>query len=435
MSTRAEHIAKPGAGATSAPAASRERRAVDLHRPLTARTETGGRLVALAEELAAELAERAAEHDRDATYPFEAIDELRESGYLTAPIPAEYGGMGVSSIHDVVVASSRLAHGDASVAIGVNMHFAVLLNIARRWSIAVAAGNAKRIDALGASLESIVRDGTILAAAISEPGQDMTRPATTAVRTESGWVIDGRKIFATMSPAATALLTSVLLVDGDGSERYGYATVPTDADGLTVNDDWDAMGMRASGSNSVTLTDVTLPPGGVVGGFAAGDAVGYMGRNLPAGLLHAAAALGIAESAHRLATDALSRRGGGSDARARMLVAENAVQLSAARASLARGADLIDTHFQAHTASDGTATDIVGLFAESQATKTFVGGAAQGIVERALALSGGAGYLSGHPLGRAYRDVKAVSFMHPLGENRAYELAAQLALGEELSLH
>ncbi len=57
------------------------------------------------------------------------------------------------------------------------------------------------------------------------------------------------------------------------------------------------------------------------------------------------------------------------------------------------------------------------------------------IVERALALSGGGGYLNGSPLARAYRDVKAGSFMHPLGANRAYDYLADVALGEATSLH
>ena len=57
------------------------------------------------------------------------------------------------------------------------------------------------------------------------------------------------------------------------------------------------------------------------------------------------------------------------------------------------------------------------------------------VVDRALALSGGAGYRSDHVLARAYRDVRAGAFMHPLGANRAYDFVAQLALGGEPALH
>ena len=57
------------------------------------------------------------------------------------------------------------------------------------------------------------------------------------------------------------------------------------------------------------------------------------------------------------------------------------------------------------------------------------------MVERSLALSGGAGYVNGHLLNRAYRDVRAGSFMHPLGANRAYEFVARAALGLEPELH
>ena len=77
--------------------------------PLTARTAAGARLVALAEHQAEDAAARAAAHDRDASYPFASLDALRATGYLGAPIPEEHGGLGVASIHDVIVASSRLA--------------------------------------------------------------------------------------------------------------------------------------------------------------------------------------------------------------------------------------------------------------------------------------------------------------------------------------
>jgi alkylation response protein AidB-like acyl-CoA dehydrogenase len=391
---------------------------------LTAKTEAGARLVGLAESLADELATRAALHDREASFPHASVDALKRAGYFRAPIPAEHGGLGVTSAHDVVVASSRLARGDASVAIGVNMHLVILMNIVRRWQIAVAAGDERRAGIFGASMDAIARDGVVIAAAISELGQDLTRPRTTATRTPSGWRIDGRKSFCTMSPAATVLFTAVTFVDDDGVDRYGYAQVPTDAAGVEICGDWDALGMRASGSHTVTFTGVELPRAALPGGFLAGDADAYMERNLVAGLFHASASLGIAEAAAAGAAGTLAARGE-PDARARTLLAQNVVELGACRATLSRSATLVDDHDQ----------DVVALFAETQAAKTFVNEGCARIVDRALALSGGAGYLNGHPLARAYRDVRAGGFMHPLGANRAYELLGDVALGRDPILH
>jgi alkylation response protein AidB-like acyl-CoA dehydrogenase len=399
---------------------------------LTARTEAGARLVAIAERLSEGLAERAAafpgEHDREGTYPFEAIDALKEAGYFGAPVPVELGGLGVSSAHDLVVAASRLARGDASVAIGVSMHLLAVLNMERRRQVAVAAGAERRARAFASTLEQIARDGVVLAAAVSEPGQDLTRPATRATRTPSGWRIDGRKMFCTMSPAATDLYVAVTCEDGDG-ERYAYAMVPTSAPGVVVHDDWDALGMRASGSNSVSFDGVELPEAAVRGGFRAGDAIPFMERNLVAGPFHAAAALGIAESADALARRKIAGRING-DAHPRMLVAGNAVDLAAARATLSRAAALIDAQDPL-----AGAEELEGLFAEAQAAKAFVNEAAARVVDRALALSGGAGYVNGSPLARAYRDVKAGTFMHPLGANRAYDYLGRVALGEAAALH
>ena len=393
---------------------------------LTARTAAGADLVARAERLADDLASRAATHDRDGTYPHESIRSLRDAGYLVAPIPSEIGGLGVSSVHDLVVASGRLARGDASVAIGVNMHLIAVMAIARRMQMAVAAGNSRRTQAFAQSLETIVRERSVIAAAQSEPGQDLTRPATRAERTPTGWRIDGHKIFCTMSPAATTLLTALSFVDDEGVERYGFVQVPADAPGVTINGDWDALGMRASGSHSITLSGVDVPSGAVRGGFPTGEAVPYLDRNITSGLFHASASLGIAEAAFgRVAVPDRIR----DDARANMLVAEAAIDLAAARGVIARAASLVDDHYAAHPADDGSDDEIVAVFSEGQAAKAFVVEAATRIVDRALALSGGAGYLNGSPLARAYRDVRAGAFMHPLGANRAYGFLARTALG------
>ncbi len=395
---------------------------------LTPKTEPGRRLVTLAETLAEDLRPAAAAHDRRGTFAHESLAALQESGFLGAPIPEHLGGLGVLSIHDLVVASSRLSRADAALAIGANMHLAFVISLVRRWRQADAEGNARRVAAFAASLEQVTCGHLVYAAAISEPAQDLTRPSTTATRSDDGWTISGRKVFCTMSPGADVLYVSVTFADDAHGETFGYALVPTDAAGLLVHDDWDALGMRASGSNSVTLDAVRVPRDALRGGFPVGSTAGYVERNLDAGLLHAAAALGVAEDANAHATGriAAARR----DAHTDGLAAENAVDLSACRGILSRAASLLDEHF----APDWTVDPLL-LFAETQAAKTFIGEAAVRVVDRALALSGGAGYLSDSTLARAYRDVRATAFMHPLGANRAYSYLADVALGGTPTVH
>jgi alkylation response protein AidB-like acyl-CoA dehydrogenase len=118
-----------------------------------------------------------------------------------------------------------------------------------------------------------------------------------------------------------------------------------------------------------------------------------------------------------------------------VLAAESAMELGASRAMLARAASLVDDHYAANPADPGSDEDVTELFADVQAAKTFVNEAAARVVDRALALSGGAGYRSRHPLARAYRDVRAGAFMHPLGANRAYDFVGRVALGLDHALH
>jgi alkylation response protein AidB-like acyl-CoA dehydrogenase len=134
--------------------------------------------------------------------------------------------------------------------------------------------------------------------------------------------------------------------------------------------------MRSSESGSVTFADVRVDT--VRGALPVGvQSAGLLDRFLVSGGFHAAASLGIAESAHAHVVATLRTRPVATldDAHATMRLAEN-------------------------------------------------------VVDRALALSGGAGYLAAHPLAKAYRDVRAGAFMHPLGANRAYDFLARTALGE-----
>ncbi|HEX4983977.1 MAG TPA: acyl-CoA dehydrogenase family protein [Ilumatobacteraceae bacterium] len=408
------------------------------HRPsweLQATTQAGAVMVGDAERYAERFAAGALEHDRDGTFAAEHLEALRRGRFLVAPIPVEFGGGGVTSTHDVLIAASRLARGDVATTIGVNMHLSAMLNIVRQWQVATVGGELVKANALAGVLRGVADADVVLAAAISEPaGQDLSRPATTATKVDGGWVVNGTKRFATMSSAATAVSVAVTYVDRDGAERYGFAMVPVGTAGVEFHDDWDALGMRASDSGSVSFHDVRVGPDAIRGGFATGTySVAMLDRYLASGAFHAAASLGIAEAAHSRIVTTLARRAEpvASDTHASMLVSENVIDLATMRAVFDRAATMIDRYHAEFPAGDAPFGDAQAVFAEVQAAKAHLNTAATRITDRALALSGGAGYMNGHPLSKAWRDARAGAFMHPLGANRVHDFLARTALGLE----
>jgi alkylation response protein AidB-like acyl-CoA dehydrogenase len=189
--------------------------------------------------------------------------------------------------------------------------------------------------------------------------------------------------------------------------------------------------MRASASGSVSFENVRIDAGQLRDGFPAGVySAPFLDRYLVSGGFHAAASLGIAEAAHANVVNALRRRAETvvADPHALTELAANVVDLAAMRASFDRVGHLLDAYVAAHPTGEASLAEVQAIFSEVQAGKQFLTGAAVRVVDRAMALSGGAGYLAGHPLAKAWRDVRAGGFMHPLGANRASSLLARTAL-------
>lgn len=405
-----------------------------MQHELKATTSEGAELVALATSLAGDFAPNVTTHDRNGSYPYEHLDALKTSGYLYAALPVEAGGMGVTSAHDALVAASRLARGDAALAIGANMHVVVALGMARQWRIASRLGK-PAAEALLHSMKGMRAAGMVIAAAISEPNQDLTRPNTVAERTDTGWSISGTKIFATMSPAATHLNIGLRYTNEHGEERYGFALVPANAPGVTLNDDWDALGMRSSGSGSITLRNVPIAPGDLRDAFPAGEwSTPMVERYLTSGSFHASASLGIAEAAHSLALGNVRKRMDAGPAREddqvtiQHRIAESEIELAAMRAVFARSAMQIEDYFAEREDGSEASTDAHQVMAAAQSAKVFVCEGAIRIVDRAMTVSGGSAYMNGNALSRLYRDVRAGPFMHPLASNSAYGYIARTAL-------
>ena len=95
-------------------------------------TERQQEFVDLAAKLADVFAERAAEHDRDNTFPFENYDDMRDSGFLRLTLPEELGGLGATQA-EAIPAIERLAQGDAATALAVNMHLSPMGQWSAVW--------------------------------------------------------------------------------------------------------------------------------------------------------------------------------------------------------------------------------------------------------------------------------------------------------------
>ena len=110
-------------------------------------------------------------------------------------------------------------------------------------------------------------------------------------------------------------------------------------------------------------------------------------------------------------------------------MAESEADLATCRALVERVGRLIDHHALERPAADVSIEELHELGREFQCAKVVVNRRCIDVVDRALTLSGGAGYLSGNVLSRLYRDVRAGPFMQPFSPNEAYEYIGQVALG------
>jgi alkylation response protein AidB-like acyl-CoA dehydrogenase len=401
---------------------------------LMPQTPAGDRFVKLAEDHAPFIAERADEHDRKATFPFEAFDAFHESGLLRATVPEELGGLGLSSMRDLAVGLGRLARGDGSVAFALNNHLVTTWRVARTWRESQVAG----MDAPGPQdlLERIGR-GALVMSCIGEPGTDHRHPLSELVRLPGGgWELSGRKSFAPLAPAANLLFVYCRSIDDAGAPHSHWALVPKHAPGVQVLDVWDALGLRAAGSEDLVFERVRLEDSQVLPPQPWGEEHEADVTNSVVGIIGLVAALlGIAERAHELALQTAWTRTAPPDDRPLALragvqqaIAQSEIDLLTARAVIDRAGRLID-HYVVEPLDSPPMRELRLLNAQFQSAKLEVSQRAMRIVDRSLDLCGGSGYLEGHPLSRLCRDVRVGSLLQPYPANEAHEYIGRVALG------
>ncbi|MFQ5556049.1 MAG: acyl-CoA dehydrogenase family protein [Acidimicrobiales bacterium] len=222
-------------------------------------TPLSDELVERVRELGPTFAERAVRYDRDAAFPHENFDDLRSIGFLGLCIPERYGGLGADFAAYALVAE-ELGRHCGSTALTFNMHSATcLLTGAIVDDLALPADERAIVEERRKALyEDILLNSTIHSQPFSEglSGRATTGIATTATPVDGGYLVNGRKIFASLSESA-GIHDVVCLVPGD--DRVRLMGVPAGSDGLQIVGEWDPLGMRGTVSKTLVFDDVFVP--------------------------------------------------------------------------------------------------------------------------------------------------------------------------------
>ncbi|MDI3511434.1 MAG: hypothetical protein PWQ61_2199 [Betaproteobacteria bacterium] len=208
-------------------------------------------------------APRAAQWDREASFPFANYDDLREAGFLKLCVPAEHGGLGADFPTYMMVAA-EIGRFCGATALTWNMHICSTM-----WTGVLADGipmdetqRAEHAARRQLHFRRIVQDGALYAQPFSEGTAAAAGRApfgTTARKVDGGWLINGRKIWASLSGAADyyGVLCTEEVEGKDPDPRDTlYISVPATSEGLSISGEWDPLGMRGTVSRNLAFKDV-----------------------------------------------------------------------------------------------------------------------------------------------------------------------------------
>lgn len=233
-------------------------------------------LTAKAREFGARvLAPRAARWDREASFPTDNYRDMHDEGLLGICIPAEEGGLG-AGFRAYCLAAAELGRYCGATALTWNMHVCSTL-----WTGALTEDlemdgptRAEHRRRRRLHYDRILQAGAVYSQPFSEGGAAAAGAAafgTTARRVEGGFLVNGKKIFASLAGHADyyGILCTELHGDAKPSRRDTlYLGVPASAPGVAVEGEWDPLGMRGTVSRNLVFRDVfvaedaaLMPPG------------------------------------------------------------------------------------------------------------------------------------------------------------------------------
>lgn len=388
----------------------------------------------LARQLAVErFALRAAGLDRDAEFPREDYQDLRDAGLLGLCVPEEFGGLG-ADFETYCLVAGQLAQGNASTALTFNMHCLTMLMMGplmdglelpqEVW------GRHKELSAK--RYTEVVEQGVFYGQPHSEPLESGSpdqldiggrRFGTTAKHVNGGYTVNGNKFFVSSSGAADYFATPALLVaDGSWEDRTLYLSVPREAPGVEFSGDWDPLGMRSTVSRNMSLKDVWAPddaeilPPGVFGQL--------FQRQPHIFISFSAVFLGLMQAAYDYTLAYLTGKAPGSPGTrgespvGGAALAEMLFTLETTRALFYRAI------------SEQRLDPPIEVVQRARAAHVQVQRAVVQLTGEAVRICGGRAMLKRHPLERYYRDARAAAVMRPWTQEQVIQDAWETALGD-----
>jgi len=344
------------------------------------------------------LAPTASERDRTGEFPAENLKKMGELGFMGMMVPFEYNGSGADTV-SYVLALSEIAYSCASTAVVMSVHNSIVCESIYRL------GTDEQKETY---LRPLAAGDIIGAFAMTEPhaGSDPVRQSTTAVRDGAYYVLNGTKRFITSGK--TAGLTIVTAVTDKTKRHKGISAflVKKDTPGFSAGNVEDKMGLRASDTTDLIFNNCRIPAKDLLG--EEGDGFKIAMKALDGGRIGIAAqSVGVAQAALDAAVDyAKIREQFGQPISKfqglRWMIADMATEIEAARQLMFSAAAMKDRD-EKYTAQASMAK----LFASEMVNR---------IVEKALQIHGGYGFIKDYPVERFYRDARVFTIYEGTSE-------------------
>jgi butyryl-CoA dehydrogenase len=338
-----------------------------------------------------EIVERARENDRNEHFDLELVRKIADQGYLGAIVPRDYGGAGLDYLtYGLVV--EQVGRGCSAMRTVISVQTSLVCSAIMRWGT-----EEQKL----AYLPKLCTGEWLGCFALTEPdtGSDAANQRTRARKTDSGWVINGAKMFISLGNYAKLALVFAQTDPEQGHRGLACFLVDTDQPGFQPQPIHHKMGLRGSDTAAISLDDVEVADDGMLG--QVGDGFKVAMSALDSGRYSVAAGcVGICQGC----VDASVRyskereqfgRPIASFQLIQEMLADMAVETDAARMLVWRAGVLKDAG-----KPNTTETSIAKLYATEAAVRC---------ANTAIQVHGGSGYVDDYPVERYFRDVRVTT--------------------------